>query len=95
MKKQDLIRTVAEKAVLSKVDTEAVIDALLETIKEAVLDNDSVNLGGFGSFSPALRPARSVRNPRTGEAIELKETRVVKFKVSKTFKEQLSTSHLS
>lgn len=92
MTKAELIISVADKASLAKVDAQAAIDALLETIQEAMKADKSVNFSGFGSFSTAIRPARSVRNPRTGEAIELEETKVVKFKVGKNLKEEVANS---
>jgi DNA-binding protein HU-beta len=92
MKKSELIASVAGKASIAKVDAEAAIDALLETITEAMKNGQSVSFSGFGSFSTAIRPARSVRNPRTGEAIELEATKVVKFKVGKNLKEEVANS---
>ncbi len=93
MKKQEIISAVAQKASLAKVDAEAAIEALIETIKEAVLKDESLTLNGLGTFSSAIRPERTVRNPRTNEAIRLEETKVIKFKVSKTYKEELSASY--
>ncbi len=92
MTKAELVSSVASKASLAKSDAQAAIDAFLETIEEALSENKSINFSGFGSFSTAIRPARSVRNPRTGEAIELEETKVVKFKVGKNFKERVADS---
>ena len=92
LKKSELVSSVARKAHLAKIDAEAAIDALLETITEAMKEGQSISFSGFGSFSTAIRPARSVRNPRTGEAIELEETKVVKFKVGKNLKEEVSGS---
>jgi len=90
LKKSELVSSVARKAHLAKIDAEAAIDALLETITEAMKEGQSISFSGFGSFSTAIRPARSVRNPRTGEAIELEETKVVKFKIGKNLKEEHS-----
>lgn len=92
MTKSELISSVANKACLAKVDAQAAIDALLEVITESLKDDKTISFSGFGSFSTAIRPARSVRNPRTGEAIELEETKVVKFKVGKNLKEEVATS---
>lgn len=92
LKKSDLITSVAKKASMAKIDAEAAIDALLETITEAMKEDKSINFSGFGSFSTAIRPARSVRNPRTGEPIELEETKVVKFKAGKNLKEDVANS---
>jgi len=92
MTKLELVSSVAQKASLAKVDAQAAIDALLEVIEESLKENKSVSFSGFGSFSTAVRPARSVRNPRTGAPIELEETKVVKFKVGKNLKEAVAHS---
>lgn len=92
MKKSELIASVAERACLAKVDAEAAINALLEVVIEAMKEDKTVSLSGFGSFSTAIRPARTVRNPRTGESIELEETKIVKFKIGKNFKEAVADS---
>lgn len=92
LKKSELIASVAERACLAKVDAEAAIAALLETIVDAMKEEKAINFSGFGSFNTALRPARTVRNPRTGESIELEATKIVKFKVAKNFKEAVAAS---
>ena len=92
MKKSELIASVAAKACLAKVDAEAAVEALLQTIEEAMKEDKTVRLSGFGTFCTALRPARNVRNPRTGESVELKETKVVKFKIGKTLKEKIASA---
>lgn len=92
LKKAELIACVADKASLAKVDAEAAIEALLETIVDAMKEEKTINFSGFGSFSTTLRPARTARNPRTGESIEVEETKIVKFKVAKSFKEAVTAS---
>jgi len=92
MTKSEIISSVAQKASLAKTDAQAAIEALLETIEEALMQDKSINFTGFGGFSSGIRPARSVRNPRTGEPIELDETKVVKFKVGKNLKEKVANS---
>ena len=92
MTKTELISSVADKASLAKVDAQAAIDALLEVIQESLKEDKTVHFSGFGSFSTAIRSARSVRNPRTGDPIELEETKVVKFKVGKNLKEAIADS---
>jgi DNA-binding protein HU-beta len=92
LKKSEIIACVADKACLAKVDAEAAIEALLETIVDAMKEEKIINFSRFGSFSTMLRPARSARNPRTGESIEVEETKIVKFKVGKNFKEAVADS---
>jgi len=92
MTKTELISAVADKACLAKTDAQAAVTALLDVIAESLKKDQTISFSGFGSFSTAIRPARSVRNPRTGEPIELEETKVVKFKVGKNLKEEIANS---
>lgn len=71
MNKAELIAAVAEKAGLSKKDTEAVINATLNTITAALQDEEKVQLVGFGSFEMKKRAARTGLNPRTKEPVEI------------------------
>ncbi|MEU9131885.1 HU family DNA-binding protein [Kitasatospora sp. NPDC048540] len=79
MKKQELIDLVAEDSEASKAVVNKVLDTLLHTIKNAVADGGEVQLTGFGSFAAGSRAARTGRNPRTGEAIEIAASRTVRF----------------
>ena len=88
--KQELITAAAEKTGFSKKDTEATLNAALETIAAALADNEKVQLVGFGSFEVKERGARIGRNPKTKEAIEIPASRAPVFKPSKALKEGLS-----
>jgi DNA-binding protein HU-beta len=90
MKKAEFIQAVAEKAGLSKKDTEAVIDAALETITEALAEGKSVSFIGFGTFSTAERAARKAKVPGTDRVVDVPATRAVKFKVGKNLKEAVA-----
>lgn len=90
MNKQELIAQIAEKAEISKSQAAAALDAALESIVGAVADGDKVQLIGFGSFEPKKREARTGRNPRTNEAVEIPASVVPVFKPGKAFKEQVS-----
>jgi len=90
MKKAEFVQAVAEKAGLSKKDTEAVIDAALETITEALADGKSVSFIGFGTFSTAERAARKAKVPGTDRVVDVPATRAVKFKVGKNLKEAVA-----
>jgi len=87
MKKADFIQAVAEKAGLSKKDTNIVLDAMLETITEALVERKSVSFIGFGTFSTAPRAARQARVPGTDKIVNVPATTAVKFKVGKKLKE--------
>lgn len=87
MNKTELIASVAEKAGLTKKDAERVVNATLETITESLVKGDKVNVSGFGIFEVKAREARTGRNPRTKETIQIPATRLPAFKASKTLKD--------
>ncbi|GHU26184.1 DNA-binding protein HU-beta [Betaproteobacteria bacterium] len=86
MNKSELIDAIAEKAELSKVASGRALDAVIETIVQAVAKGDGVSLVGFGSFKSAARAAREGKNPKTGEKIKIPATTVPKFSAGATFK---------
>ena len=87
MNKAELISDVAEKAGLSKKDSEAAVTAALDAITAALEDGDKVQLVGFGSFEVKSRAARTGRNPKTKEAIEIPASKVPVFKAGKVLKD--------
>jgi DNA-binding protein HU-beta len=88
--KSELAAAIAAKASITKKDSEKILGATLETIAEALQNNDKVQLVGFGTFEPKKRPARKARNPRTGEPIDIPPTTSASFKAGKTLKESLA-----
>jgi len=66
------------------------IDAFLDTVTNAVVKGDPVQLIGFGSFSTGVRAARTGRNPRTGEALQIAASKTVKFTAGKAFKDAVN-----
>ena len=89
MNKTELIAAVAEKSGMSKKDAERAIALTFETIAETVAKGDKVQLVGFGTFEAKERCARTGRNPKTKEAIEIPAGRVPVFKAGKALKDQL------
>lgn len=87
MNKAELIAAVAEKSGLSKKDSEAAVTAVLDVITAALKDGDKVQLVGFGSFEVKSRAARTGRNPKTKEAIEIPASKVPVFKAGKALKD--------
>ena len=85
MNKGDLINEVA-KAVSSKKEAVAAVDAVFGAIAKALKKGDKVGLVGFGTFSVAKRAARKGRNPRTGKEIKIAATKVPKFTAGKALK---------
>ncbi len=87
MKKVELINHVAETASLTKADAGAAVDAVLSGISGALAAGDSVSLVGFGTFSVTERAARTARNPRTGDPIQVPASKAPKFKAGKGLKD--------
>ena len=86
MNKVELIAQIAEKSGLSKKDAEKALAATLEVITDAISGGDKIQLVGFGSFETKEREARTGRNPRTKETIEIPATRVPVFKAGRALK---------
>lgn len=80
MNKTELVKKIAEKAEISQAQAKSVLEATLESIKEALQGGDSVQLIGFGTFSVSERAARTGKNPRTGEQIQIAAKKIAKFK---------------
>lgn len=87
MNKADLIAAVAEKADLSKKDAERSINAVIDSITEALKADDKVSLIGFGSFETKTRAAREGRNPQTGDKITIAASKAISFKAGKALKD--------
>ena len=80
MNKTQLIDAMAEKSGLNKADSKRALEAFIGATTDALRGDDRVALVGFGSFSVAERAARTGRNPKTGESIQIAAKKVVKFK---------------
>ena len=89
MNKTELISQVAEMTSLSKKDAAKAVDAVFETITQALKNGDKVQLIGFGNFEVRERAARKGRNPQTGAEIEIAASRVPAFKPGKALKEEV------
>lgn len=90
MNKAELISAAAAKTGLSKKDTEKVMGAVLDTITEALISGDKVQLVGFGVFEVKTREARVGHNPRTKEQIEIPASRLPQFKAGKALKDAVA-----
>ena len=89
MNKSELVAVMAEKSCLSKKSCEAVLDAIVVTIGNALKSGDKVHLAGFGTFEVKKRAARTGRNPRTNESIAIPESKQPTFKPGKALKESV------
>ncbi|HBH11309.1 MAG: DNA-binding protein HU [Legionellales bacterium] len=90
MNKAELIDAVADDSDLTKASAARALDSAIENITNALRGGDSVTLVGFGTFTVRQREARMGRNPRTGEAIQIKASRVPGFKAGKALKDALN-----
>jgi DNA-binding protein HU-beta len=90
MNKGELIESVANQTNLSKADAGRAVDAMIDAIEGTLKVGNTVSLVGFGTFSVKKRAARQGRNPRTGETIQIKASRVPSFKAGKALKDAVN-----
>lgn len=90
MNKSELVDAIAEGADISKAAAARALDSTIEAITGALKDGGSVSLVGFGTFSVKDRAARTGRNPKTGEAIEIAAAKVPGFKAGKALKDAVN-----
>ena len=90
MNKGELIEAVAGRAGLSRADATKAVDGLLDAVQDTLAAGGSVSLVGFGTFSVKARAARSGRNPRTGETIQIPASNVPGFKAGKGLKDAVN-----
>ncbi|MBO6576307.1 MAG: integration host factor subunit beta [Rhodothermales bacterium] len=89
MTKADIVERIAAGTGLTKLETEAVVNGFIHTVKDAMLHNERVDLRGFGCFLVQERAPRSARNPRTNQPIAVPASAVPVFKPSKEFRKQV------
>jgi DNA-binding protein HU-beta len=90
MTKADLIETLSNTADLPKGQAERVVNAVFDDIVAALRKGDKVTLSGFGTFQVSDRKARTGRNPKTGQPIEIPASKSAKFKAGKVLKDMLN-----
>jgi DNA-binding protein HU-beta len=90
MNKSEFIDAVAESADIPKATAEKAVGAMVEVVADALKDGEQVTLVGFGTFLVRKREARPGRNPRTGETIEIKASKVPSFKAGKALKDAVN-----
>jgi DNA-binding protein HU-beta len=92
MTKADLIDGLSNKLGMGKGEAERAVNIVLDDIINALKQGERVNISGFGTFSVSARQARTGRNPKTGESIEISASRSAKFKPGKQLKDSLNAS---
>lgn len=90
MTKTELIAMTAEKTGMTKKDAEKAVAAVLDSISAELTAGNRVQLAGFGIFETKTRQARTGRNPKTKETIEIPASTSVTFKASKTLKDAVA-----
>ena len=92
MTKSDLIERIAERNEhISKKDIEVVVNTIFNSMRDALVEGDRIEIRGLGSFSVKTREARDGRNPKTGESVALPIRRVPYFKVGKELRERVDS----
>ena len=90
MNKSELTEAVASSADLSKASAAKVVDAVIEAVTNSLKSGEQVAIAGFGTFLVRDRSARTGRNPRTGELMEIKASKVPSFKAGKALKDAVN-----
>lgn len=90
MNKAELIDAIANSADLSKASAARALEAMLDSVSKTLKRGDSITLVGFGTFLVRKRAARTGRNPKTGEAIKIKASKVPAFKAGKALKDAIN-----
>ena len=90
MNKTELVASVAEKAGLTKKDSEKAVNAVLAAVTESLQKGEKVQLVGFGTFEVRSRSARQGRDPRTNSPITIPASKVPAFKAGKAFKDSVA-----
>ena len=90
MNKSEFVAAIAESAELSKKDAEKAVKAFTEVVEAELKKGEKIQLTGFGTFEVSERPARTGRNPRTGETMKIKASKAPKFKAGKALKDAVN-----
>ncbi|GAB2883603.1 HU family DNA-binding protein [Microbulbifer echini] len=90
MNKSELIEAIAESADIPKAAAGRALDAMVDSITDALKKGDQVALVGFGTFAVKERAARTGRNPRTGDPIEIAAAKIPNFKAGKALKDAVN-----
>ena len=87
MNKAELVEAIAKNANLTKKDSEAALNAFVDTVAKELKKGEKIQLVGFGTFEVAKRAARTGRNPQTGKEIKIAASKTPKFKAGKSLKD--------
>lgn len=90
MKKSDLVDLVSQRQSLPRQQVEATIDSFLDAVAEGLAKGERIDFRGFGAFTVRESAARSGRNPRTGETIQIAARKTPTFKVGKELRDRVN-----
>ena len=90
MNKTELVAAMAEKAELSKKDSEKALKAFIDVVSEELQKGEKIQLVGFGTFEVSERAARTGKNPQTGAEIKIPASKAPKFKAGKALKDSIN-----
>ncbi len=90
MTKADLINLIADQANMTRVKAETIVNTIFDSMVEALVRGDRIEIRGFGSFVNRYYESYKGRNPRTGEVINVEEKKLPFFKVGKELKEEIN-----
>ena len=89
MNRAELVKAVRENMSCTSEEAEQAVRLTLGTVTDTLKSGEEVAIVGFGTLSVRQRAARTARNPRTGEPVNVAASKTIKFKASKTFKEEV------
>ena len=90
MKKVEIISAIAEHAEMTKTDAAKALEAFVAVVTQALKEDDNVTIVGFGTYEVRKRKARTGRNPKTGEPLKIKASKVPAFKAGKALKDAVN-----
>ena len=90
MNKTQLIQKIAENGNMTKKDAEVALNAVVAAVADAVAAGEKVQISGFGSFDVKARDARTGRNPKTGESVEIAASKRVVFSAAQVLKDKIN-----
>ena len=90
--KKDLVEKISNRTGLTQVDTKIVVESFLESVAKALQDGNNIEIRGFGRFKVKQKRARTARNPRTNEFIEIEAGFKPVFEASKELRKRINES---
>ncbi|CAM4425180.1 MAG: DNA-binding protein HU [Legionellaceae bacterium] len=92
MNKSDLVDAIAASAGLTKVDADRALKAFMDVVMQQLAKGEKINIVGFGTFEKKRRSARTGRNPKTGEVMQIAEAVTAGFKPGKLLKDAIASA---